>query len=133
MKAHKSSTTGTFEVKFKAAVESLWLSDIYSSKRPKRDWSTIRYKFLTLVKDFKKKVGLEGEDKVNCSTLPDVDSLMEMECLLLDICRDEEKANAETAILKDAADKKMAMKDGVCDVINSGDGRKELPKMAKDL
>jgi hypothetical protein len=58
---------------------------------------------------------------------------MEMECLLLDICRDEEKANAETAILKDAADKKMAMKDGVCDVINSGDGRKELPKMAKDL
>ena len=76
---------------------------------------------------------MEGEDKVNCSTLPDVDSLTEMECLLLDLCRDEEKANAETAILKGAADEKMAMEDGVYDVITSGGGRKELPKMAKDL
>ena len=37
MNAHKSSTTGTFEVKFTAVVESLWLSEIYSSKGPKRD------------------------------------------------------------------------------------------------
>ena len=133
MNAHKSSTTGTFEVKFTAVVESLWLSEIYSSKGPKRDWSTIRYKFLSLVTAFKKKVGLGGEDKVNCSALPDVDSLTEMESLLLDICRDEEIENAETAILKEAADEKMAMKDSVCDVITSGGSRKGLPKMAKDL
>ena len=74
-----------------------------------------------------------GEDKVNCSALPDVDSLTEMESLLLDICRDEEIENAETAILKEAADEKMAMKDSVCDVITSGGSRKGLPKMAQDL
>lgn len=133
MNAHKSSTTGTFEVKFTAVVESLWLSEIYSSKGPKRDWSTIRYKFLSLVTAFKKKVGLGGDDKVNCSALPDIDLLTEMDSILLDICRDEETANAETALLKEAADEKMAMKDGVCGVITSGGGRKGLPKMAKDL
>ena len=133
MNAHKSSTTGTFEVKFTAVVESLWLSEIYSSKGPKRDWSTIRYKFLSLVTAFKKKVGLGGDDKVNCSALPDIDLLTEMDSLLLDICRDEETANAETALLKEAADEKMAMKDGVCGIITSGGGRKGLPKMTKDL
>ena len=74
-----------------------------------------------------------GYDKVNCSALPDIDLLTEMDSLLLNICRDEETANAETALLKEAADEKMAMKDGVCGIIISGGGRKGLPKMAKDL
>jgi hypothetical protein len=133
MNAHKSSTTGTFEVKFTAVVESLWLSEIFSCKGAKPDWSTIRNKFLTLVNNFKKKIGLGTDAMVNCSALPDIDMLSEMESLLLDICRDEELANAETALQKEAADEKMAVKDGVCDVITSGSGRKGLPKMAKDL
>lgn len=133
MNAHKSSTTGTFEVKFTAVVESLWLDELYSSKGAKRDWSTIRYKFLTLVSNFKKKVGYGNDEKVNCSALPEIDSLTEMDALLLDICRDEETANADTTLLKEAADEKMALKDGVCDVITSGGGRKGLPKMAQNL
>ena len=32
MRANKSSTTETFEVKFSAVVESLWLDELYSSK-----------------------------------------------------------------------------------------------------
>ena len=40
---------------------------------------------------------------------------------------------SKPAILKEAADEKMAIKDSVCDVITSGGGRKGLPKMAKDL
>ena len=74
-----------------------------------------------------------NDEKVNCSALPEIDSLMEMDALLLDICRDEEKANADTALLKEAADEKMALKDGVCDAITSWGGRKRLPKMAQNL
>jgi hypothetical protein len=131
--AHKSGTKGTNETKFTKAVDILLMDNMYNSKGPKRDWSTIRNKFLSMLNVFKKKIGLETDALVNCSALPDVDSLSEVDTILFDMCRDEETANAETALLKEDADEKAAIKNGCVDVITSGGGRKGLAPMAKTL
>lgn len=131
--AHKSSTSGTNEVKFTKVVDTLWSDQIYQCKGKKRDWSTVRHKFLTLLNAFKKKVGLGTSEVVNCSALPDVDLLTEIESLLYEICRDEETANREIALDKEAASEKAAIKDGIADVIVNGGGKQELSAMAKSL
>lgn len=131
--AHKSGTKGTNEMKFTKVVDLLWMDNMYNSRGPKRDWSTIRHKFLTMLHVFKKKIGLGTDALVNCSALPDVDSLSETDSILFEICRDEETANAETAVLKEEADEKAAIKNGCTDVISSGGGRKGLAPMAKAL
>ena len=85
--AHKSSSVGTNQVKFTRIVDALWENPLFSSKGPKRDWSTIKNKFITLPNTFKRKVGL-GSTVVNCSALPNVEDLPELDALLFEICRD---------------------------------------------
>lgn len=131
--AHKSSTKGTNETKFSKIVDILWMDEMFNLKGPKRDWSTIRNKFLSMLITFKKKIGLGTETLINCSALPDVDSLNEIDTVLYDMCRDEETANTETALLKEDANEKAAIKNGCTDVITSGGDRKELAPMAKAL
>lgn len=131
--AHKSSSKGTNQVKFCRVVDTLWQNPLFSSKGPKRDWSTVRNKFLGLLNAFKKKVGLGTSDMINTSALPDIDKLSEVDALLFQICRDEEVALEEITLIKEAAEEKAAIKDGVTNVVTSGAGRKGLPGMAQSL
>ena len=62
-----------------------------------------------------------------------MDKLTEIEAILFDICRDEETANAELAVLREASEEKAAIKDGVTNTITSGAGRKGLSGMAESL
>ena len=73
--AHKSSSTGTNHVKFSRIVDALCENPLFSSKGPKRDWSTIKNKFITLLNTFKPKIGLGTSTLVNCSALPNVEDL----------------------------------------------------------
>ena len=49
---------------------------------------------------FKNKIGLGTETLIDCSALPDVDSLNEIDTILYDMCRDEDTANTETSLLR---------------------------------
>lgn len=95
--AHKSATKGTNEFKFTKVVDVIWADELFSFKGSKRDWSTVRNKFLSMLTAFKKKIGLGTDALVKCSALQDVDSLDELEAILFEMCRDEETANAEIA------------------------------------
>ena len=130
--AHKSSSAGTNQVKFTRIVDALWENPLFSSKGPKRDWSTIKNKFITLLNTFKRKVGL-GSTVVNCSALPNVEDLPELDALLFEICRDEKTAQEETAHKKEMKDEETAIKDAVADAVTSGGGEKKVGKAARNL
>ena len=130
--AHKSSSAGTNQMKFTRIVDALWENPLFFSKGPKRDWSTIRNKFLSMLNTFKRKVGL-GSTVVNCSALPNVEDLPEVEGLLFEICRDEETAQEETAQKKENKEEETAIKDAVTDAVTSGGGGKKVGEAARSL
>ena len=130
--AHKSSSAGTNQMKFIRIVDTLWENSLFSSKGPKRDWSTIRNKYLSMLNSFKRKVGL-GSTVVNCSALPNVEDLPEVEALLFEICRDEETAQEETVQKKECKEEETAIKDAVTDAVTSGGGGKKVGEAARSL
>ena len=130
--ARKSSSAGTNQMKFTRIVDALWENPIFSTKGPKKDWSTIRNKYLSMLNSFKRKVGL-GSTVVNCSALPNVEDLPEVEGLLFEICRDEETALAETLERKESKEDEAAIKDAVTDAVTSGGGGKKVGEAARQL
>ena len=130
--AHKSSSAGTNQVKFTRIVDTLWCNPLFYSKGPKRDWSTIRNKYIAMLNAFKRKIGLGTSTLVNCSALPNVEDLPEVEGLLFEICRDEETAQEESA-QKECKEEETAIKDAVGDVITCGGGGKKVGKAARSL
>lgn len=130
--ANKSSSAVTNQMKFIRIVDTLWENSLFSSDGPKRDWSTIRNKYLSMLNSFKRKVGLEST-VVNCSALPNVEDLPEVEALLFKICRDEETAQEETAQKKECKEEETAIKDAVTDAVTSGGGGKKVGEAARSL
>lgn len=126
--AHKSSSAGTNQMKFIRIVDTLWENSLFSSKGP----STIRNKYLSMLNSFKRKVGL-GSTVVNCSALPNVEDLPEVEALLFEICRDEETAQEETVQKKECKEEETAIKDAVTDAVTSGGGGKKIGEAARSL
>lgn len=133
-RAHIKTKKQQFPEKYEKVIADVWSKKEFYEQCEKQTWTTVQKIFRGLCDRFRSKHGYgDSGMRVNLSALPDIDDLSESDALLHDMCKEIASQIEDTDNDKKMKGEKKKVIMDITDVIQSGEGKTGMVKLANDM